>query len=294
MIAVAQRFSVSHVTTYRYSTEVGASQSIVHLVPRDTANQRVVSSMVSCAPGATERHDYTDAFGNASCYLAVERPHQEWVVEAHSVVDVSSTAPPVSDVAWDDVAAALRSSRDADVAEMTMASVDVPFDRAIAAFASASFRPGSGVIESVRALTERIFAEFTFDPAATEVSTPVLSVLEQRRGVCQDFAHLAIAAIRSLGLAARYVSGYLETEPPLGTAKLVGADASHAWLAVWVPGTGWIDADPTNGYLPTDRHLTVAWGRDYTDVAPARGVVFGPPSTQQLDVSVDVVRISSD
>lgn len=295
MNAAALRFDVRHVTTYRYSAEVNASQSIVHLVPRSTSTQQVIGSAVSCTPAATEQYDYVDAFGNATSYLAVERPHQEWTVEASSTVDVTTSVVVDNDVAWEEVAAAIRSGAvSADVTEMAVSSTDVPVDPVLAAFASPSFRRGGGLVESLRALTERIFEEFVFDPAATEVSTPVLAVLEQRRGVCQDFAHLAIGALRSIGLPARYVSGYLETDPPPGTVKLVGADASHAWLAVHVPGHGWVDADPTNGYLPTERHITVGWGRDYTDVAPARGVVFGPPSTQQLDVWVDVVRVSSD
>ncbi len=286
------RFAIAHRTAYRYSAEVSSSQSVVHLFPRATPSQRVIDAELSSAPTETERHEYTDAFGNTAVYLSLDVPHLEWIVEARSTVEVLPVPPPALDVGWETVATGVRSAAyGPDVVDMALASTDVPVAPELAGFASDAFPPGGGLVEGVRSLTRRIYEEFSFDTAATEVSTPVLTVLEQRRGVCQDFAHLAIGALRSLGLAARYVSGYLETDPPPGTPKLVGADASHAWLSVFVPGVGWVDADPTNGYLPEDRHITVAWGRDYTDVAPARGVVFGPPSTQELEVSVDVVRV---
>jgi transglutaminase-like putative cysteine protease len=157
--------------------------------------------------------------------------------------------------------------------------------------ASEIFLPGRPVVDALRHLCHRIFHEFAFDPAATDVSTPLDRVLAERGGVCQDFAHLAIAVCRSRGVAARYVSGYIETDPPPGVERSIGADASHAWLSVWVPDAGWVDLDPTNDQLPTTRHVTVAWGRDYRDVAPVRGVVIGPSATQAMDVSVDVQRI---
>ncbi len=295
MIADPVRFSVLHRTVYRYSAEVTSSQSIVHLIPRSTPTQRVLEASVVSTPAEAERHEFIDAFGNTALYLAVERPHAEWVVEARSTVELLPSDPDrrrPADVAWEDAVEAVRAGTLGEEAvAMAMPSTDVPVDPALAGFAAASFPPGAGLVEALGSLTRRIFEQFAFDTAATEVSTPVLTVLEQRRGVCQDFAHLAIGALRSLGLAARYVSGYLETDPPPGRSRLVGADASHAWVSVCVPGIGWVDADPTNGYLAEDRHITVAWGRDYTDVAPARGVVFGPPSSQCLDVAVDVVRV---
>jgi len=292
------RFSILHRTTYRYSAEVTSSQSIVHLVPRTTPTQRVLAASVASSPPESERHEYADAFGNTALYLAIDRPHAEWTVEARSTVELTAPTPPTpgagptGDPAWERVAEAVRRGELGEEAvAMALPSTDVPLDPALAGFAGASFPPGGGVVDGLRSLAQRIFEQFAFDTTATEVSTPVLTVLEQRRGVCQDFAHLAIGALRSLGLPARYVSGYLETDPPPGQPKLVGSDASHAWVSVCVPGWGWVDADPTNGYLPEDRHITVAWGRDYTDVAPARGVVFGPPSSQGLEVAVDVVRV---
>jgi transglutaminase-like putative cysteine protease len=161
----------------------------------------------------------------------------------------------------------------------------------LARFASWSFLPGRAFHEAVIDLSHRIFVEFAFDPSFSDVSTPLADVLTYRRGVCQDFAHLAIGTIRSLGLPARYVSGYIENEPPPGQPKLVGADASHAWCSVYIPGWGWLDVDPTNDKAPPMTHVTVGWGRDYADVAPVRGVVFGSPATQELSVAVEVARV---
>ena len=159
------------------------------------------------------------------------------------------------------------------------------------ALASGSFTPGRGIVEATTALCTEIFETFAFDPSFTEVSSPLDVVLGERRGVCQDFAHLAVGVLRTIGLAARYVSGYIETDPPPGEPKTIGADASHAWCSVWVPDHGWLDFDPTNGIVAPARHVTIGWGRDYADVAPVRGVVVGPSSPQSLSVSVDVARI---
>ncbi len=161
----------------------------------------------------------------------------------------------------------------------------------LSAIARVSFTPGRGVVEAAHDLCNRIFTGFTYDPTSTEISTPLADVLASKRGVCQDFAHLATGCLRSIGLAARYVSGYIETKPPPGRERVVGADASHAWCSIWTPSAGWIDFDPTNDHFPTRRHVTVAWGRDYADVTPVRGVVIGPSTAQTLDVAVDVALI---
>ena len=162
---------------------------------------------------------------------------------------------------------------------------------ALRAFAEPSFAPGRPLWAGVADLNHRIATTFEFVPGATDITTPLEIVLMDRRGVCQDFAHLMIGALRSLSLPARYISGYLETLPPPGETRLVGADATHAWVSVWLPGQGWVDVDPTNDLLVLDHHVTTAWGRDYADVAPSRGVVFGPVTSQQLSVSVDVATI---
>ena len=159
--------------------------------------------------------------------------------------------------------------------------------------AASAFTPGRGVVDAVRALCDQIYRDYEFDAEFSDVSTPLGEVLDARRGVCQDFAHLAVGALRAVGLAARYVSGYLETVPPPGRPRLVGADASHAWASVWTPQAGWVDFDPTNGHLPVNDHVTVAWGRDYADVIPVRGVMIGPAADQRLEVAVDVERVSA-
>ena len=289
-------FRVRHSTRYEYSTEVAASQSVMHLTPRCTAWQDVQTAEIRSDPMFTDRDDYLDCFGNLTSYVAVNFPHRSWAFEAESVVSVAGSPRPTTDIPWRRVTELQREGQLPFYAEeMTFASANVPLDADVGAFVLdvASRKENDGCIALVEAIVRVIHEEFIFDPSATEVSTPVLEVLGQRRGVCQDFAHLAIACLRSLGLPARYVSGYLETEPPPGMAKLVGADASHAWISVFIPGFGWLDADPTNGSFPEGRHITVAWGRDYTDVAPSRGIVFGPPSNQQLTVSVDVARLAS-
>jgi transglutaminase-like putative cysteine protease len=179
---------------------------------------------------------------------------------------------------------------DSAVGEFLFDSPHIMRKAAFADYAAPSFPPERPLLEAVADFTSRIFREFKFDRRATTTATPLDEVLKHRRGVCQDFAHLAIAGVRSLGLPARYVSGYIETQPPPGKVRLVGADASHAWFSVWCPGHGWIDADPTNDLLPKDRHILIAWGRDFSDVSPLRGVVLGGRE-HSLDVSVDVARL---
>jgi len=238
-----------------------------------------------------ERVDY---FGNGASYFAIGVPHNRLVVTARSQVRVSAPPLPERTPAWEQVrdrCASDKLTEDSTAGEFRFDSTYITRQPAYAEYAAASFAKGRPLLEGVRDFTARIFRDFKFDPRATTVATPLDEVLKKRRGVCQDFAHLAIAGLRSLGLPARYVSGYLETLPPPGKARLVGADASHAWVSVWCPGHGWIDADPTNNLLPGDRHITVAWGRDFSDVSPLRGVVVGGGGST-LGVSVDVARMA--
>lgn len=206
---------------------------------------------------------------------------------------MTAGAPPAVTLPWETVRDRLRLDRAAEVLDAYQFAFDSPhvaLDDDAHAYATASFPPGRPILDGVADLTRRIHAEFAYDPSATTVATPVGDVLRQRRGVCQDFAHLEIACLRTLGLAARYVSGYILTTPPPGAPRLVGADASHAWLAVWVGDEGWIDVDPTNDQLPRDQHVTVAWGRDYGDVSPLRGVVLGG-GEHRMTVAVDVTPL---
>jgi transglutaminase-like putative cysteine protease len=293
----SRTYRVEHHTSYRYGDTMTDGYTVACLVPRPTDWQRVRESEVRLVPAASEWDSYLDAFGNLVHQFGLHEPHQEVSVEAVSVVEVLERAMPVDDTPWEQVVEAL-DGLDGELA------VDVGFFRSPSTFvdqvalgdqlrsiASGAFTPGRAIVDAAAAFCEQIHQGFEFDPHFSNVSTPLAEVLSARRGVCQDFAHLAIGCLRSLGLAARYVSGYIETVPPPGQERLLGADASHAWCAVWTPRAGWVDFDPTNGHLPVNDHVTVAWGRDYADVIPVRGVMIGPATSQALDVSVDVTRI---
>jgi transglutaminase-like putative cysteine protease len=292
-----RQYRVVHRTTYRYELPMTDGYTVAHLLPRDTPRQRVAESVVNVTPEPSARDDHVDAFGNRVTQFGVHHPHDELVVEAVSTVDVDDPKPADAIESWNDVAArvdGLRGDEAIDVGPFRARTRFVDVDRVgadLAAIAYASFTPGRGIAEAANDLCHQIYTEFTYDSTATDVSSPLVDVLTSRRGVCQDFAHLAAGCLRSIGLAARYVSGYIETTPPAGRERLVGADASHAWCSIWTPSAGWIDFDPTNDHFPTRRHITVAWGRDYADVTPVRGVVIGPSRAQSLDVAVDVALV---
>jgi transglutaminase-like putative cysteine protease len=292
---MTRRYRVTHRTEYRYGQPV-VGHTIARVVPRDLPHQRVLADAVEVSPTPTRTHRHLDGLGNVVTYVAVDERHDRLVVTATSEVAIDSR--PVPGGAWtgpwaDAVAATTTDgSDDGLLARLCrMDSPLVPRHPDLAALAAADFTPGRPLGEAATALTLRVQRDFEFVPGATDVTTPVLDVLAERRGVCQDFAHVLAGALRSLGLGARYVSGYLETAPPPGEPRMVGADASHAWVGLYVPGHGWVDLDPTNGLVQPDRHVTLGWGRDYTDVVPVRGVVFGPPADQELTVSVDVAPL---
>jgi transglutaminase-like putative cysteine protease len=292
-----QRYRVVHRTEYRYGATMVDGYSVACVLARPTPSQTVASSMVITYPEADEFDEREDVFGNRVVQFGLHQPHDGLVVEAVTEARVWALGLPRVDVGWERVAATvagLRGPTALDVAPFVAPSRFVTVDAnrlALFSLASKSFTPGRGVVEATSALCTDIFETFAFDPSFTEVSSPLDRVLGDRRGVCQDFAHLAVGMLRTLGLAARYVSGYIETDPPPGEPKTIGADASHAWCSVWVPDHGWLDFDPTNGIMAPSRHITIGWGRDYADVAPVRGVVVGPASSQSLSVSVDVARI---
>lgn len=291
-----QAYRVVHRTEYRYGATMVDGYSVACLVARPTPSQEVSSSVVSAFPEPDEYDERDDVFGNRIVQFGLHRPHDGLTIEAVSDVRVWAQELPRGDIAWERVRAGiagLRGPAALDVAPFAAPSrfVAVDLNRpGLVELASASFQPGRSIVEATSSLCREIFESFVFDSTFTEVSTPLHTVLAERRGVCQDFAHLAVACLRSLGLGARYVSGYIETDPPPGEPRTVGADASHAWCSVWVPDHGWLDFDPTNGVIAPDRHVTIGWGRDYADVAPVRGVVVGPSSAQSLTVSVDVAR----
>lgn len=294
---MSRSYRVRHRTTYRYGATMTDGYTVTCLVPRPTDTQVVRSADVDLLPAPSEWDSYLDAFGNLVNQFGLHEPHAEMTVEATSVVDVGPPPEPVDDTPWDEVVRLLGTVTGDPAVEVApfrapSTFVDLPrFGPRLRSIAGQCFTPGRSIVGSTRDLCSLIHAEFEFDPQFSNVSTPLADVLDARRGVCQDFAHLAVGCLRSLGLAARYVSGYIETLPPPGRERLVGADASHAWCSVWTPQAGWVDFDPTNGLVPAGDHITVAWGRDYADVIPVRGVMIGPATTQTLEVAVDVERI---
>jgi transglutaminase-like putative cysteine protease len=288
-------YDVSHRTVYRYSTPVVQSQHVVHMSPRVVPRQSVKGHILLIDPAPTIRTEREDYNGNRVVMFDIEQEHAELIVHAQSKISV--TAPPPVDLdatmPWEALAEAVgRPERqlDVEVLKYSCASRHTRPTPEISRFARRSFVRGRPVLRGAWDLIRRIFTEFTFDATATDVSTPIAKVLEKRRGVCQDFSHLALASLRALHLPARYVSGYILTRPPPGGVKLAGADASHAWISVWAPETGWVDFDPTNGLMPRDEHITIAYGRDYDDVSPISGILLGG-SEHSVAVGVDVVPV---
>lgn len=288
-------YRITHRTAYTYEDDVSASYGQMRLLPRDLPGQRCVRSSVSVAPLPSDHRAHVDLFGNHVAYFSIHEPHRDLVITAESVVEVQPPAglPLAGDVAWEQVAAAVGQGGPDDV-DAVHFSLDSPLVTASAefrAYAAPSFTPGRPIVEAVLELSQRIHRDFEFMPGQTSVETPLAEVLARRAGVCQDFAHLGIACLRSLGLPARYVSGYLETDPAPGMPKLVGSDVSHAWCSALVPGAGWIDVDPTNDQVPGERYVVTAFGRDYGDVAPVTGVIYTLGRTTNLDVQVDVTAV---
>jgi transglutaminase-like putative cysteine protease len=286
-------FDVSHRTTYAYAKPVLRSEHVVHVTPQSGPRQTVHRHNLLIEPAPSANTAITDYFGNAGAILTIEDEHHELVIHARSTVEVHARDHPIPGLstAWEQVAAKARrsdGSLDISVLQFVSASRHTRLGPEAIDYARPSFPPHRPVLEAALDLTERIYHDFKFDSTATDISTPVSHVLQERRGVCQDFAHLAITCCRAFGLPTRYVSGYLLTYPPPGMEKLQGADASHAWLSVWAPEAGWVDFDPTNGIMPGGEHIAVAYGRDYDDVSPISGVLLGG-SRQHMAVAVDVI-----
>jgi transglutaminase-like putative cysteine protease len=285
-------FDVSHQTTYKYSQPVSISHHMFHLSPRTTSRQICHRTALTVSPAPSVNESGNDFFGNPTTFVALQTQHKELVIQSRSVVEVSppSTPAPTSTTPWDRVYDLVERDRSPLGLQVLQFAYDSPFttaDGEIANYARESFPPGRPVLEAALDLTGRIYREFKYEGGATTVTTTVDEVLRLKHGVCQDFAHLEIACLRAMRVPARYVSGYLLTKAPEGREKLVGADASHAWLSVWCPGYGWVDLDPTNNLIPTDEHVLLAWGRDYGDVSPVNGVIFGG-GEHVIDVAVDV------
>jgi len=291
------RYRITHRTRYTYEAEVSHCYNIAHLLPRDTKQQECISSFVKTEPGAQVTNRRRDYFGNNVFYFSLQDPHD--ALEVTSVSEVLIREVPESlDLDFGITCAqALTRLRDGDDPETLLArefllpSPLVKPTQELADYARPFFGERRPLLSAVRELTRAIYRDFKYDPGYTAIATPLADVIRERRGVCQDFAHLAIGCLRALGFPARYVSGYIETEPPPGREKLKGADASHAWFAVFSPGEGWFEFDPTNDKPAAEQHVVTAWGRDYADVTPLQGVIFGGGEAQKLDVAVDVERL---
>ena len=295
-------FHVLHETRYDYAHTVSLSQQLLQLKPRTFQFQQCMAHQISVTPTPTERHDAFDYFGNHRQYLSISEPSELLLVSAESTI--SLLARPGHELLldskpWELVRDNLREisrpvtndPQGLEPMKFLFESPHVSLSEELRKYASESFRPGGSVLAGALDLTEKIHRDFVFDPEATDISTPLSELLRIRRGVCQDFAHLMIGCLRSLGLSCRYVSGYILTNPAPGMPRLVGADASHAWVSVYCPSIGWVDFDPTNRCMVNLEHVTLGWGRDFSDVSPIRGVMLGG-GQQMLKVSVTVTPLS--
>lgn len=285
-------YHVTHTTTYQYRDPVTVSGHVLRLRPRDIPGQQCLEHQLIVNPHIATRACHVDFYGNTVEFVAIEQPHTRLVIRSFSRVSTlrAQTFDRHETPAWEQVRDLTRGCQIGaalEASEFLFNSPLVTISDDFADYAARSFTKGRPALDALLDLTERIHDNFTFDPRATTVATPVAAVLKSKRGVCQDFAHLQIACLRSLGLPARYVSGYLETFPPPGKEKLVGSDASHAWVSFYCHGLGWVDVDPTNNLVVGRRHVTLGWGRDYNDVSPVRGVILGS-GEHEVKVAVDV------
>ena len=309
------KYRITHSTFYHYSQPVGLCQNEARLQPRIFWRQQCHNSRFDIKPTPMDFSERIDFFGNRVAYFAIQQPHTQLIVTAISEVTIfprQNNLDLLNQMTWEQVRSLLQESpllgqsqsqlgqsqiqnqdqalEVLDARQYVLDSPMVIVTPELADYAQSSFLPNLALVDVVHDLMQRIYKDFTYDPAFTTIATPLSEVLSFRRGVCQDFAHLAIGCLRAYGIAARYISGYVETLPEPGKPRLVGADASHAWFSVYIPGTGWLDFDPTNNTVPLDQHITLAWGRDYADVTPLKGIAFGG-GQHTLSVSVDVLRL---
>lgn len=291
-------YRICHITEYLYNAPVSHCYNLAHIIPRTSHRQKCISSDISISPVAAFKSMRDDYFGNRAYHFEIQRSHKKLVLTATSKVETRKQSyDPASDAgvtcgqAWQ----LLNYTQEPELLLAREFILDSPMVKAIPAlraYAEPLFTPDRPLLQAVMALTQKIFIEFEYSPASTTIATPLDVVFDTKKGVCQDFAHLQIACLRALGIPAKYVSGYIETLPPEGQEKLVGTDASHAWLSVFCPGHGWVEFDPTNNSIAGEQHILTAWGRDYFDVTPLKGVIFGGGDAPILNVSVDVARVS--
>jgi len=291
-------YRIIHRTTYKYKNPVSLGNHVACLKPRLLQHQQLTQTELRIHPLPATETERVDYFGNLLCFFTVQEPHKQLVVEARSeVIMQDNTSPwPQQSPPWEMAAQSLPNDLSTEGLKAYQFGFESPRIRVrpeFADYALQSFTPGRPMTDALLDLTARIHKDFRFDSKVTTVRTTTEEVFRKRRGVCQDFAHLQIACLRSLNLAARYVSGYLRTYPPPGKPRLIGADASHAWVSAYCPGVGWLDVDPTNNLVPSNGHVTLAWGRDYSDVSPLRGLILGG-GAHTLKVAVDMEPLNSD
>ncbi|QGF22486.1 transglutaminase family protein [Raineyella fluvialis] len=290
-------YRIRHETAYHYEGRITSSYGLYHLAPQEDSRQHLLGHRIDVTPVPSDRATYVDVYGNTRTWYHVTAPHTDLVIVG--TTDLTVGAQTVEPQALAEPWERCRPDSRRDVSDwwravdLTLPSPRVDIRAEVAAYAAPSFPAGRPLGEAVEELNHRIHADFAYDPRATSVTTRVDEVLRIRAGVCQDFAQLMVACLRSVGLAGRYVSGYLATIPPPGRPRNIGADATHAWAGVWVPGAGWYDLDPTNDRPVDESHATVAWGRDYSDVAPVRGVIYGEAGRSAMKVSVDMAPIEA-
>jgi transglutaminase-like putative cysteine protease len=272
-------YHLRHLTSFRYTQPVTFVYNTLHLKPRELPWQKVKSFELEIEPDPVVQTERIDYFGNTATFFMIQTPHDAMKVLTRSVVEVLPRPAVLQpSIPWDTARQAMRADTSPNGLDAYQYSFASDYAKPLAearAYALPSCRPGMTIHAVATDLMTRIDTDFTFDPKATTVSTPVLEVLQNRRGVCQDFAHLMISCLRSIGIAARYMSGYIQTTPPPGQPRLAGADASHAWVAVYCPQAGWLELDPTNNQAADEQYITLSWGRDYQDVSPAKGVLLG-------------------
>lgn len=292
------KYRIRHITEYQYADRVSHCYNLAHMVPRTSLRQTCERSQIQVTPHPAFTSRREDYFGNQAFHFEIQRPHNKLTITSESDVEVSAQRSALNldfGITCGEARQLLASATDEETLlarEFLLDSSMVQASDALRDYAQPSFSDDRPLLSAVAELTKRIFTEFTYSPEATTVATPLSEVLETRKGVCQDFAHLQVGCLRSLGFPAKYVSGYIETLPPPGQEKMVGSDASHAWISVYSPREGWFEFDPTNNQICGDQHIITAWGRDYFDVTPLRGVIFGGGENPILSVSVDVARIS--
>ncbi len=291
------RFKVIHTTNYKYAARVSHCYNLANLIPKNTQRQKCISSKITVSPQPIHTNKRTDYFGNQSFHFEIQTPHKELLISSQSQIEIQETGTDLNldlGMSYGEALLFYKQAPTNNVIKAKEFILDSPMiktSEAIAEYARPSFSLTRPLSSCVAELTKRIFDDFTYTPGFTTIATPLSDVLEHKRGVCQDFAHLEIACLRAMGIPAKYVSGYMETLPPPGQEKLVGADATHAWIAYYSPEEGWVEFDPTNDLRPGSQHIVTAEGRDYFDITPIKGVIFGGGKGPILEISVDVSRI---